>query len=97
MQQLLRFKDLDEIIERANSTNYGLAAAVFSRDIDKVNYITQGLRSGTVWVNSYNVLGVQMPFGGYKDSGHGREMGEYGLNQYTEVKSVITAIPKKNS
>lgn len=97
VQQLMRFKDLDEIIERANDTNYGLAAAVFSKDIDRVNYLTQGIRAGTVWVNTYNVLSSQTPFGGYKDSGHGREMGEYGLNQYTEVKSIITSLFKKNS
>lgn len=97
MQQLMRFKSLEEIIERANNTHYGLAAAVFSKDIDKVNYLTQGLRAGTVWVNTYNVLGAQTPFGGFKDSGHGRELGEYGLSQYTEVKSVIVAVPQKNS
>ncbi|RZC43220.1 aldehyde dehydrogenase, mitochondrial [Asbolus verrucosus] len=97
VQQLMRFKDLDEIIDRANNTNYGLAAAVFSKDVDKINYLVQGIKAGTVWVNTYNVLGAQTPFGGFKDSGHGREMGVYGLNQYTEVKSVITAIPKKNS
>lgn len=97
VQQLMRFKDLDELIERANNTNYGLASAVFSRDIDKINYLVQGIKAGTVWVNTYNVLAAQSPFGGFKDSGHGREMGQYGINQYTEVKSVITAIPQKNS
>ncbi|XP_044259988.1 aldehyde dehydrogenase, mitochondrial [Tribolium madens] len=97
VQQLMRFKDLDEIIERANNTNYGLAAAIFSRDLDKVNYLVQGIRAGTVWVNTYNILGAQTPFGGFKDSGHGREMGIYGLNQYTEVKSIITSIARKNS
>lgn len=97
VQQLLKFKDLDEIIVRANKTNYGLAAAVFSNDIDKVNYITQGLKAGTVWVNCYNVFGAQTPFGGFKDSGHGRELGEYGIRQYTEVKAVITSILQKNS
>ncbi|KAJ8911198.1 hypothetical protein NQ315_004418 [Exocentrus adspersus] len=97
VQQLLRFKDLDELIERANNTNYGLASAIFSRDIDKINYLVQGIKAGTVWVNTYNVLSPQSPFGGYKDSGHGREMGQYGINQYTEVKCVITAIPQKNS
>ncbi|XP_053691531.1 aldehyde dehydrogenase, mitochondrial-like [Sabethes cyaneus] len=66
VQQLLRFKSLDEVIERANNTEYGLAAAVFSKDIDKINYVVQGLRAGTVWVNSYNVLSAQAPFGGYK-------------------------------
>ncbi|CAG9815839.1 unnamed protein product [Phaedon cochleariae] len=97
VQQLLRFKDLDEIIERANATDYGLASAVFSKDIDKVNYVTQGLRAGTVWVNCYNVLGAQAPFGGFKDSGFGREKGEDGLQQYTEIKNIITALPVKNS
>uniref|UniRef100_A0A2M4A5X9 Putative aldehyde dehydrogenase n=1 Tax=Anopheles triannulatus TaxID=58253 RepID=A0A2M4A5X9_9DIPT len=97
VQQLIRFKSLDEVIERANKTDYGLAAAVFSKDIDKVNYLVQGLRAGTVWVNTYNVLSAQAPFGGYKMSGHGRENGEYGLQAYTEVKSVITRIPVKNS
>ncbi|KAL1375269.1 hypothetical protein pipiens_017587 [Culex pipiens pipiens] len=97
VQQLIRFKSLDEVIERANNNDYGLAAAVFSKDIDKVNYLVQGLRAGTVWVNTYNVLSAQAPFGGYKMSGHGRENGEYGLQAYTEVKSVITRIPVKNS
>ncbi|CAO1380351.1 unnamed protein product [Diamesa hyperborea] len=97
VQQIIKFKRLDEVIERANSSEYGLAAAVFSKDIDKVNYIVQGLRAGTVWVNTYNVLGAQVPFGGYKMSGHGRENGEYGLQNYTEVKSVITKITQKNT
>lgn len=97
VQQLIKFKDLDEVIERANNSDYGLAAAVFSKDVDKVNYIVQGLRAGTVWVNAYNAFGAQSPFGGFKMSGHGREGGEYGLQGYTEVKSVITAIARKNS
>ncbi|KAK9879195.1 hypothetical protein WA026_004043 [Henosepilachna vigintioctopunctata] len=97
VQQLMKFKDLDEIIDRANSTNYGLAAAVFSKDIDTVNYLTQAIKAGTLWVNTYNAIVAQCPFGGYKDSGHGREMGEYGIKQYTEVKSVITAVHQKNS
>lgn len=97
VQQIIRFKKLDEVIERANSTEYGLAAAIFSKDIDKVNYLVQGIRAGTVWVNTYNALAAQAPFGGYKMSGHGRENGEYGLNNYTEVKSVIVKVPQKNS
>lgn len=88
---------MDEIIDRANDTNYGLAAAVFSKDVDKINYITQGLKAGTVWVNCYNVFGAQMPFGGYKDSGFGREMSAYGIQQYTEVKTVVTSLLQKNS
>lgn len=88
---------MNELVRRANDTNYGLAAAVFSRDLDKVNYLVQGIKAGSVWVNCYNAFSPQTPFGGYKDSGLGREMSEYGLQQYTEVKVVITKIPQKNS
>lgn len=97
MQQIIRFKDLDEVIERANNTDYGLAAAVFTKNIDRANHVVQGLRAGTVWVNSYNVLAAQAPFGGYKQSGIGRENGEDGLKSYTEVKTVIVKVPQKNS
>ncbi|EDV98943.1 aldehyde dehydrogenase, mitochondrial [Drosophila grimshawi] len=97
VQQLIRFKKLDEVIERANNSDYGLAAAVFTKDLDKANYIVNGLRAGTVWVNTYNALAAQAPFGGYKMSGQGRENGEYALSNYTEVKSVIVKVPQKNS
>ncbi|XKL59088.1 hypothetical protein PGB90_000104 [Kerria lacca] len=97
VQQIIKFKDLDELIERANNTVYGLASGVFSNDIDKINYLIQGLRTGVVWVNCYNAMTGQTPFGGYKMSGHGRELGEYGLQAYTEVKSVIIKVPVKNS
>nr|XP_003703502.1 PREDICTED: aldehyde dehydrogenase, mitochondrial [Megachile rotundata] len=97
VQQILKFSSLNEVINRANITDYGLAAAVFTKDIDKANYVVQGLKAGTVWVNTYNVLTPQVPFGGYKMSGLGRELGEYGLRAYTEVKSVIVKVNKKNS
>lgn len=97
VQQILKFSSLNEVIMRANATDYGLASAVFTKDIDKANYLIQGLRAGTVWVNTYNVLAPQVPFGGYKMSGHGRELGEYGLEAYTEVKSVIVKVNQKNS
>lgn len=97
VQQLIKFKNIEEVINRANDSEYGLAAAVFTKDIDKANYIVGGLRAGTVWVNTYNAFGAQVPFGGYKLSGHGRENGEYGLQAYTEVKSVIVRVPQKNS
>lgn len=97
VQQIIRFKDIDEVIRRANNSDYGLAAAVFTKDIDKANHIVQGLRAGTVWVNAYNAFGAQVPFGGYKLSGHGRENSEYALQNYTEVKSVIVRVPQKNS
>ncbi|XP_031781551.1 aldehyde dehydrogenase, mitochondrial [Nasonia vitripennis] len=97
VQQILKFDKISDVIQRANKTDYGLAAAVFTKDIDKANYVVQGLRAGTVWVNSYNALSTQVPFGGYKMSGHGRELGEYGLEAYTEVKSVIVKVTEKNS
>ncbi|XP_003695342.1 aldehyde dehydrogenase, mitochondrial [Apis florea] len=97
VQQILKFSSLNEVITRANNTDYGLAAAVFTKDIDKANYIIQRLRAGVVWVNAYNVLSPQVPFGGFKMSGHGREQGQYGLEAYTEVKSVIIKINEKNS
>ncbi|XP_068140767.1 aldehyde dehydrogenase, mitochondrial [Drosophila tropicalis] len=97
VQQLIRFKSLDEVIERANNSDYGLAAGIFTKDLDKANYIAGGLRAGTVWVNTYNALASQVPFGGYKMSGHGRENGEYALSNYTEVKSVIVKVLQKNS
>ncbi|XP_014270941.1 aldehyde dehydrogenase, mitochondrial [Halyomorpha halys] len=97
VQQILRFKSLDEVIHRANDSNYGLAAAVFSNNINSINTIIQGLRAGTVWVNTYNTITAQAPFGGYKMSGNGRELGEYGLKAYTEVKTTFIAVPQKNS
>lgn len=97
VMQILKFKTVEEVIERANDTRYGLAAAVFTNDINKANYVSQSLRAGTVWINCYDVFGAQAPFGGYKESGTGRELGEYGLEAYTEVKSVTVKIPQKNS
>uniref|UniRef100_A0A673KZJ5 aldehyde dehydrogenase (NAD(+)) n=1 Tax=Sinocyclocheilus rhinocerous TaxID=307959 RepID=A0A673KZJ5_9TELE len=97
VMQILKFKSLEEVIERANDSKYGLAAAVFTKNIDKAHYISHGLRAGTVWINCYDVFGVQAPFGGYKASGIGRELGEYGLDNYTEVKTVTIKVPQKNS
>ncbi|KAJ8005363.1 hypothetical protein DPEC_G00145840 [Dallia pectoralis] len=97
VMQILKFKTMEEVIERGNDTKYGLAAAVFTKDIDKAHYISHGLRAGTVWINCYDVFGVQAPFGGYKYSGNGRELGEYGLENYTEVKTVTIKVPQKNS
>ncbi|KAK7116548.1 retinal dehydrogenase 2-like [Littorina saxatilis] len=97
VQQLLKFSSVDEAIERANSTNYGLGAAVFTNDINKAMMFANGVRAGTVWVNCYNAVTPQAPFGGFKMSGIGRELGEYGLQQYVEVKNVVIKIPQKNS
>ena len=86
------FKDVDKLIAEANQSEYGLAAAVWTRDISKAHRIADKLRAGTVWINCYNVFDAALPFGGYKQSGWGREMGHEVLEQYTEVKAVCAAI-----
>ncbi|MGB8098040.1 MAG: aldehyde dehydrogenase family protein [Terracidiphilus sp.] len=88
VMSVIPFRSLEEVIERANNTIYGLAAGVWTRDIKKAHAIANNVRAGTVWVNCYNVLDARAPFGGFKQSGIGRELGEYGLQQYTEVKTV---------
>ena len=72
---ILRFKDIDEIVKRANKTCYGLAAAVWTRDVAKAHLIAKKLKAGTVWVNCYDVFDAAAPFGGYKQSGFGRDLG----------------------
>lgn len=83
------FEDLDEVIARANDTTYGLAAGRWTENVRNAHYVASKLQAGTVWVNCYNVLDAASPFGGFKQSGIGREMGSYALNNYTEVKSVF--------
>jgi aldehyde dehydrogenase (NAD+) len=82
------FEDLDEVIDRANLSEYGLAAGVWTENVKNAHYVANRLKAGTVWVNCYNVFDAASPFGGFKQSGIGREMGSYALNNYTEVKSV---------
>jgi phenylacetaldehyde dehydrogenase len=85
-------RTLRDIVPAANNTNYGLAAGVFTRDISKAHRTAKRLRAGTVWINTYHVFDAAMPFGGYKESGWGREMGSQVLNNYLETKSVVTAL-----
>jgi aldehyde dehydrogenase (NAD+) len=94
VMSVLKFNDYDEVIRRANKTMYGLAAGVCSKSIDRALMLAHNIRAGTVWVNCYNAFSAAAPFGGYKQSGLGRELGEYGLRQYLEVKTVNIKLPK---
>jgi aldehyde dehydrogenase (NAD+) len=91
VMSILKFKDADEVIARGNRTFYGLAAAVWTRDVKKAIRLSNALKAGTVWVNCYDVFDAAAPFGGFKMSGIGRELGQYALQLYTEVKTVIMA------
>jgi acyl-CoA reductase-like NAD-dependent aldehyde dehydrogenase len=82
------FVDVDEAIARANDSIYGLAAGIWTRDIKKAHYVASKLQAGTVWINTYNVYDTAAPFGGYKQSGFGREMGRHAVDYYTQTKTV---------
>ncbi len=90
---VIRFKDVDEVAPRANNTFYGLAAAVWTRDVGKAHAMARRLKAGTVWVNTYNMISSLSPFGGYKMSGFGRDLGMHALELYTQVKSVWVSLP----
>ena len=86
------FKSSEEILPASNATNYGLAAGVWTRDLSKAHRTAKELRAGTVWINCYNVFDAALPFGGYKESGWGREMGGEALELYTETKAVCAQL-----
>jgi aldehyde dehydrogenase (NAD+) len=92
VMSIIKFKDIDEVIHLANTTMYGLAAGVWTKDITKAFAIANNVRAGTVWVNCYHVFDAAAPFGGFKQSGMGRELGEYCLEHYTEVKTVTVQL-----
>lgn len=92
VQSILKFKTIEEVIKRANSSPFGLASGLWAKDIDVVNTVSRGLRAGTVWVNCYNVFDAAMPFGGFKISGVGRDKGEYALHHYTQPKAVYQSL-----
>jgi len=89
---VLPFKSIEEVIERANRTNYGLAAAIWTKDIDKAHLYAREVKAGTVWVNCYHIVDTTTPFGGFKMSGQGRENGEAALDHYTEMKTVTVKL-----
>ncbi len=85
---VLSFDDIDEVIEQANNNPYGLAAAVWTRDVKKAHSVSRRLKAGTVWINTYGLMDASLPFGGYKSSGFGRELGMHAIEHYTELKTV---------
>ncbi|VAI85064.1 unnamed protein product [Triticum turgidum subsp. durum] len=92
VQSIFKFNDLNEVIKRANASQYGLAAGVFTNNLDTANTLTRALRAGTVWVNCFDIFDAAIPFGGYKMSGIGREKGIDSLKNYLQVKAVVTAL-----
>ena len=89
---VLSYTDTDEVVARANATQYGLAASIWTRDVASAHKLAAAIKAGTVWINMGNPVDPAAPFGGYKSSGWGREMGKYAIDEYTEIKSVWTAL-----
>ena len=85
---VLKYDDIDEVAALANQNPYGLAAAIWTKDIKKAHALSRRLKAGTVWINTYGVMDAALPFGGYKQSGFGRELGAEAIEHYTEVKSI---------
>uniref|UniRef100_H2YMW5 Aldehyde dehydrogenase domain-containing protein n=1 Tax=Ciona savignyi TaxID=51511 RepID=H2YMW5_CIOSA len=94
VQCILKFKTIDEVVQRANNTQYGLAAGIFTKDVSLALEMAKALESGTVWVNCYNAFAVQSPFGGFKMSGKGKEMGEEGLREFSDIKTITLKLPQ---
>jgi phenylacetaldehyde dehydrogenase len=86
------FTDMEDLVSRANQTPYGLAAGVWTRDLSKAHRVAAALKAGTVWLNCYNIFDAALPFGGYKQSGWGREMGRESLHLYTQTKAVVAGL-----
>ncbi|RVE49155.1 hypothetical protein evm_006162 [Chilo suppressalis] len=94
VQSIFKFETFEEVVDRANDTNYGLGAGVITNDITTALSFAKQVRAGSVWINTYDHVTSQTPFGGFKDSGLGRELGEDGINQYLEIKTVTLGLPK---
>merc|ERR1712062_745912 len=97
VQSIFKFETMEEMIERANGTKYGLAAGILTKDINKAMMFIQAVEAGSVWFNTYDAVLSQTPFGGFKQSGIGRELVAEGIHEYLECKTVTMAIPQKNS
>ncbi|XP_017782637.1 PREDICTED: retinal dehydrogenase 1-like [Nicrophorus vespilloides] len=96
VQTILKFNTLDEVIDRANNTKYGLAAGCITKNIDQALTFAQAVEAGSVWINCYDAVVPQAPFGGFKQSGTGRELGEDSLKEYIEVKTISIKVQSKN-
>jgi aldehyde dehydrogenase (NAD+) len=92
VMSILTFEDWEDLIKRSNNTFYGLAAAIWTRNVGRAHEFAKRVRAGTVWVNCYDVFDAAAPFGGFKMSGQGRELGEEGLKAYTESKTVTVSL-----
>jgi acyl-CoA reductase-like NAD-dependent aldehyde dehydrogenase len=88
----IKFKDEADVVFQGNDTSYGLAAAVWTKDINRALGVARKLKAGTVWINTYGQIDPMSPFGGYKQSGFGRELGKYAIDLYTQIKSVYAKI-----
>lgn len=93
VMSILKWSSIDEVVERANNTMYGLAASVFTKDLNVANWTAAQLKAGTVWINCHNIIQPMTPFGGFKASGFGRDNGSYALREYTQVKCITTSYP----
>jgi betaine-aldehyde dehydrogenase len=92
VMSVLEFEDEQEVVERANATEFGLAAGVFTNDLTRAHRVIARLQAGTCWINQYNVTPIELPFGGVKLSGLGRENGRAAIEHYTQLKSVYVAM-----
>ena len=84
----LAFDDIEEVAEQANKNIYGLASAIWTNDLKKAHQLSRRLKAGTVWINTYGLMDASLPFGGFKQSGFGRELGMHAIEHYTELKTV---------
>ncbi len=94
---VIKYDSVDEAVRMANDSIYGLAAGVWSKDVERAVDVADRLQAGTIWINDYHLINAEAPFGGYKQSGIGRELGIWGLKQYLETKHVHVSMNNDRS
>ena len=92
---VITFSDEEDLIRQANETIYGLSAGIWTKDITRAHRFAREIKAGTIWINTFNIMNAASPFGGYKQSGYGREMGRHALELYTQIKSVWVDLSDK--